>query len=151
MGSIVHISNICICYLEIYRRIMIEDIKFYLQEKELSTIVLYWCLIAILFLLVLLAPTFERGPDMAIFLASLALVIVAVIGYRFSSERNDLLEEQNNKIESQSSKLDAVNKEFSKQTEMLQELSIEVDKIIEETETDDDNGEHKEAEESTEG
>ena len=129
---------------------MIKRFKSYLQESNPVISILYWCLMAMLIFLITLFPALEEVHYVAIVSASLAIVIVSLITYWSSLERTDLLKEQNNIIESQLSKLEAANIKSSKQTDILQELSMDVNKVIEENETDDD-GEHKEAEESTEG
>ena len=128
---------------------MIEPIKSYFQGKDIEVVILSLCLYMILILLAILVPTFERGPEMAIFLASLAIVIVSVLGYKFSDDRTKLLEDQNDIIESQSQQLEILDCKIEKQTEIVQELSTDMKDIINEDQSN-NVGERNEKEEPTE-
>ena len=118
---------------------MIDRLLDIVNNREFGPALLQGALVIILLFIFFLIPSFEPGPDLAAFLATLAIVILSVLSAHYSEKRTELLQEQQELIEYQTQMLERVEEQTREQTDLVEDLNSN----LEDSESDSDEGEVK--------
>lgn len=102
---------------------MIKELLDTVRDPEFVPSLLQGSLVVILLFIFFLIPSFEPGPELAVFLATLAIVILSVLSTHNSEKREKLLRQQKELFESQVGSLRKLEHQSQNQTKLLEELS----------------------------
>lgn len=128
---------------------MIDRVKNIVGDRDFVPSLLRAALLIILLFILFLTPTFELGTELAVFSATLAIVILSLLSAHYSEERTELIREQNDLIESQIGILEEIEERNQEQTVVLQGLDSESDVRYVDREKDEEQDEGEVEKETT--
>lgn len=102
---------------------MIDRLLNIVGHRDFVPSLLQAVLLIIFLFILFLIPTFEIGTELAVFSATLAIVILSLLSAHYSEERTVLLREQNELMESQITALEGLEGQTREQTDFFQELN----------------------------
>ena len=117
---------------------MKDQIRSRIPNLDWESIFLQASLLIILIFILFLIPSFEAGPNLAAFSASLAIVVLSLLNSRSAEKQTKILKQQKQLIERQNEMIDEIRNQTNEQEELLDDLNDNINQIDIDDEDDSD-------------
>jgi uncharacterized membrane protein len=108
---------------------MKDQIQSKIPNHDWESFFLQASLLIILIFILFLIPSFEAGPNLAAFSASLAIVVLSLLNSRSAEKQTKVLKRQKRLIERQNEMIETISDQANEQKELLDDLNQNINRI----------------------
>ena len=108
---------------------MIERVQQRMDDLDWGAGLLQASLLILLLFIIFLIPSFETGPELAVFSVSFAIVILSLLNSRSSEKQTEILEQQQQLLERQNEIVEKIKEQNGYQSDALADLRDDIDEI----------------------
>lgn len=108
---------------------MIERVQQRMDDLEWGAALLQASLLILLLFIIFLIPSFETGPELAVFSVSFAIVILSLLNSRSSEKQTEILEQQQQLLERQNEIVEKIKEQNGYQSDALADLRDDIDEV----------------------